>query len=116
MAKTVTTVCTQTIAGDNFTGQGPLFSESLANAAAVPPGSFTLAAGFNSIAVPAAALGVVIVPPPGSANTKTLKGVTGDTGIPIDPAHTTTLTFTAAQNAAIGITSGGVEILTLLWK
>ena len=116
MAKLVTTVVQQTISGDNFTGQGPIFSESLANATGVPPGSFTLAAGFNSIPVPAAALGVVIVPPPGSANTKTLKGITGDTGIPIDPAHSTKLTFTAAQNATIGITSGGIEILTLLWQ
>ena len=68
------------------------------------------------IPVPAAALGVTIVPPPTSTNGKTLKGVTGDTGIPIDPANETSLTFTAGQNATLGITSIGAETITLFWK
>lgn len=118
MAKTVTTTTTISISGDNFVGatSGPLFSETVTNTTGNVPGSFTLAAGFNSIPIPASAVGVIIVPPPGSAITKTLKGITGDTGIPIDPANSTRLKFTAGQNATFGITSSGIEVLGLLWE
>ena len=116
MAKLATTGLTYSLSGDGFTGTPPVYAVARTNPAAVPPGSFTLAVGFNSIPVPAAAIGVTIVPPLGSTTTKTLKGVTGDQGIPIDPAGQTKLDFTAGQNAAIGITSGGIETLTLLWE
>lgn len=115
MAKTATTSLSYSLSGDNFGGSGPLYSLSVSNLSGTPPGSFTLANGFNSIPIPAAALGVVIVPPPGSAVTKTIKGVTGDTGMPIDPANPTLLRFTAAQNANLGLTANGAETITLLW-
>jgi hypothetical protein len=114
MAKTNTTSLSYSVSGESFLGT-PMFAQVFTNTSGLPPGSFTLAAGFNSIPVPATALGVTIVPPPGSTNTKTLKGVTGDTGIGVDPASPIVLKFTAAQIANIGITSGGVETLTLLW-
>lgn len=116
MSKTVTTVVQSTVVGDGFGGFGPLYNSSTANPAGLAPSSVTLAAGFNSIPVPATALGVVIVPPTASTNGKALKGVTGDTGIPIAPAGVTVLTWTAAQVAALGITSVGAETLTLIWQ
>lgn len=115
MAKTTTTTISQVIAGDNFAGQGPIFSQAMANSSGNFPGSFVLATGFNSIAIPATAVGVIIVPPPGSAITKTLKGITGDTGLPVDPANPTMLKWTAGQNATFGITASGAETIGLLW-
>lgn len=115
MAKTATTSVSYALSGDGFNGSPPLFAETFQNTSGTPPGSANLVAGFNSIPVPATALGVTIVPPPGSTNGKTLKGVTGDTGVPIDPANPTMLKFTAGQIANLGITSVGTETVTLLW-
>ena len=103
------------ITGDGFVGNGALYTTTVTNAAGTTPGSFVLAGGFNSIPVPATATGVIIVAPPGSANAKTLKGITGDTGIAFGPATPITLSFTAALIATIGVTSAGVETLTLFW-
>jgi hypothetical protein len=116
MSKTVTTVVQSTVVGDGFGGFGPLYNAAQVNVAGLPPSSFTLAVGFNTIPVPAAALGVVIVPQTGSVATKTLKGVTGDTGVPISPAGNCVLTWTAAQVASLGITSSAIETLTLIWQ
>ena len=114
MAKTVTTTTQVTLSGDGF-GGAPLFAESIPNTAGNAPGAAILAPGFNSIAVPATALGVVIVPPPGSVVTLTLKGVTGDTGIPIDPGNSTRLKWTAGQVANLGITAGAGVTVGLIW-
>lgn len=114
MAKTVTTITQQVLSGDGF-GGSPLFDESIVNTAGLAPSSVALATGFNSIPVPAAALGVLIVPPPGSTTALTLKGVTGDTGIPIDPGNSTRLKWTAAQVATLGITAGAGVTVSLLW-
>ena len=103
------------VTGDGFPGNGNFWSTTVTNVTGTTPGSFTLAAGFNSIAVPATATGVWIVPPPGSANGKTLKGVTGDTGLAFGPATPIMLSFTAALIATIGITSVGIETLSLFW-
>jgi hypothetical protein len=116
MAITTTTTSTQTVSGNSYLGQAPLFSEIISNTSGNIPGSFVLANGFNSISIPATAVGVIIVPPSGSSVTKTLKGVTGDTGIPIDPANSTRLKFTAGQNSAFGITANGAETIGLLWE
>lgn len=115
MAKTVTTVTTVSLAGDNF-GGAPLFSESVQNLSGNAPGSAALTTGFNSIAVPATALGVTIVPPPSSTVALTLKGITGDTGVPIDPANSTRLKWTAGQVATLGITAGAAVTVALVWS
>lgn len=114
MAKTVTLRVSYAVSGDGFSGS-PLYDQQFQNVSGTPPGSFTLAAGFNSIPVPATALGVLIVPPPTSTNGKTLKGITGDTGTAMGIATPFYLSFTAGQLATIGITSVGIETLTLLW-
>jgi hypothetical protein len=111
---TLTISCT--IANTNSGTKGPLGGTSglqvtvTANeAAAAAITQVTLVAGFQTIAVPAAAtVGVVIVPPPSSAATKTLKGVAGDTGTPIGTATPDVITFpSGAAPATIGITAGG---------
>jgi hypothetical protein len=113
MSKTNVATISITVSGDGFTG--PVFSAVLTNTSGTAPGSVTLAAGFNSVPVPASALGVCIVPPVNSANIKTIKGITGDTGQQLGTATVTVFTFTAAQIANLGITSTSAETLTLLW-
>lgn len=115
MAKTVVTSTTVSLSGDGW-GGAPLFSESVSNLSGSTPDSVLLAGGFNSIPVPATALGVTIVPPPGSVVTLTLKGITGDTGIPIDPINSTRLKFIAGQNATFGITASAPVTVGLIWS
>jgi hypothetical protein len=67
--------------------------------------SITLASGFNSISVPTWAVGVIIIPSVTNAVAMTLKGVTGDTGIPLSLTAPSCLSFPATPPATIGITS-----------
>lgn len=73
-----------------------------------------LAAGANTITPPTGTRLVVLVPPTNSVNSKTLKGITGDTGVPLDPAGTTILPFSASPGTFV-ITSGGTETVTFYW-
>ena len=112
MSKTVTTTVTVTLSGDGF-GGAPLYSQSTVNTSGLAPGQVNTANGFVSVAVPAAALGVLVVPPPSSALVKTYKGITGDTGVP--SAGAVLFTWTAGQVATLGIACTGVEPLELIW-
>ena len=58
--------------------------------------------------------GVFIVPPTGNLSTITLKGVTGDTGVPLNVSAPT---FVSLPNppVAFGITTGGSVVLKLVW-
>ena len=114
MSKTVTTTTTVTVSGDGFSG-APLYSESIVNTTGLAPGQVNTANGFVSVAVPAAALGVLVVPPPTSALVKTYKGITGDTGIPTAATGSTRFVWTAGQLATLGIACTGVEALELIW-
>lgn len=68
----------------------------------------TLASGYNSIAVPSWAIGVQIIPPSTNTEGLTLKGATGDTGVPINVATPTgPIVFPASPPATIGITAAG---------
>lgn len=66
-----------------------------------------LLTGFNTIAIPTNATGVVIDFPDANIQTAILKGVTGDTGITISPTGTQVLHFPATPQASFGITMGG---------
>ena len=65
----------------------------------------TLAVGPNTITVPAGATNAIIIPPndaypqpnPNWGGTLTLKGVTGDTGVPISSFFPTVLPFDATN-------------------
>lgn len=65
-----------------------------------------LSSGFNSIDAPVGAKGVIFIPPTDNAETLTLKGVTGDTGIPLDPASPAFIPLDGT-GANFGITAGG---------
>lgn len=71
-----------------------------------------LTTGANTITVPSVTgftvVGVTIIPPAGNTQTLTLKGVTGDTGVPLhltDPSSlglaTTASTFVITAGAAV---------------
>ncbi len=114
MAKTVTTTIAVTLSGDGF-GGAPLYSQSYVNTSGLAPGQVTTSNGFTSIAVPAAAQGVLVVPPPGSTLVKTYKGVTGDTGIQSSGPGLVRIDFTPGQVASFGVATTGVEQLELIW-
>jgi hypothetical protein len=74
----------------------------------------TLASGTNTLVVPTGATMLVILPPTTSVVTKTLKGLTADTGIPIPPAAQWILPI-AAGVTSIVITAGGIETIDVWW-
>jgi hypothetical protein len=73
-----------------------------------------LAAGNNTLTPPSGTLKAVIIPPTGSTNGKTLKGVAGDTGIPMSLTEPTVLSFPAGAGAFV-INSVGAETLEVFW-
>lgn len=71
--------------------------------------AYTLANGVNTIPVPAWAVGVIIRPDPTNNKTLTLKGVGGDTGIPLSPTKTSgPVMFPAMAPADIVLTAGAL--------
>jgi hypothetical protein len=69
--------------------------------------TITLANGFNAIPVPSWAAGCLIVPASTNAVPMTLKGVTGDTGIPLSLTDVHMINFAVTPPSSIGITSTG---------
>lgn len=68
-------------------------------------GVYTLAEGANSIIVPDFAAGVIITPTATNTIAITLKGASGDTGIPISPSAPILLTFPADPPETITLTA-----------
>lgn len=115
MSKTLTVTTTVTLSGDGW-GGSPLFTESLQNTAAGLPDIVNLINGNTTVTVPATALGVLLVPPPTSTVTKTLKGIAGDTGVPLAPASSSRVMFSAAGAvASIVINANGTESIEAIW-
>ena len=77
----------------------------------------TLGNGFNAIAVPAWAAGVIIVPNAQNAVSMTLKGSTGDTGTPLSPTSPTEIAFPTSPPAFLGVTLGaaGTTVTTFVF-
>ena len=107
---------TGTFQGGSYT-LGPLNIPSVFTSLQV--NSLTFGSGtFISTSSPAGAYGVLIEPPSNNLIQLTLKGITGDTGIPIAANLPTLLTFFAPASAnAVGLTSSaavttGVVTLT----
>jgi hypothetical protein len=67
--------------------------------------SIQLVNGANTITVPSWATGCIINPNSANAVAMTLKGVTGDTGIPLDLTSPSLLNFPAAPPASFVLTS-----------
>ncbi len=72
--------------------------------------------GDNTIAIPAKAAGVVIVPPAGSVNTKLLKGLAADTGVVIGPALPSSISFPQTSMTSFVIHSQVNETVKLIWQ
>jgi hypothetical protein len=115
VAKTVTTLIQVSMSGDGFAA-APLFSQSSQNLAGSPPTSVALINGNTTVNVPAAAQGFTIVPPPGSTVAKTLKGIAGDTGVPIHNTLPTSVALTPGALASFVIGANGAETVEVIWQ
>lgn len=116
MAKTVTTLLQVTVSGDGFGGSSPLYQSTSQNFSGLAPAQLVSVNGANTIAIPATAQGLTIVPPPGSILVKTLKGVGGDTGFSLHPALPTSIALTPGAVASIVLNVSGIETLELIWQ
>ena len=114
MAKTATTTDQTIISGDEIT-LATYARVQAANANAPPPTSVSLSAGNNTVTVPSGfTVNVVkVFPPSGSSNTKTYKGVTGDTGF-VGTSQVVTLPVTAGGTFVINSTGG--EVVDLVYS
>ena len=90
-------------------------SRSLAPASIVNTNSpaqviqITLAAGANTITVPANAVGVIVLFDPTSTTVKTLKGLNADTGIVVSKNKMLVLTFDSPPTASFVLDSTGAD-------
>jgi hypothetical protein len=104
--------------GINAAGDGAVLNLglTLAQNAASPAQHqlIALASGANTLTPPTGTLYCVIVPPAASAVTKTVKGVTGDTGLPISMINPTLLSLVATP-AAFVLTASAIETIEVYW-
>ena len=116
MAKTAQLSVTFNLTGDGFGGAAVAMAPA-ANTNAPPPGAAQLTAGANTVLVPSGytVVGCVIFPPAASVNSKTLKGVTGDTGITGWSNSPLIVPATAGGTFVIQNVGGAVETCSLLW-
>jgi len=68
----------------------------------------TVGTSFTAVTVPSGASLCVIIPPTTNTNALTLKGVTGDTGIPISPSQPTVIP--CVGSTAFGLLATGATI------
>jgi len=85
---------------------GPLTITANASIGAVT--DIVLASGANTITVPAGSTAMVIVPPTTNTQTLTLKGVTGDTGVPLSPTQPSVISFPASAPSTVVLTAGAL--------
>lgn len=91
-------------------------AENTTSAAAIS--NLTLTTGANTITLPTGVgtiKNALIIPPTGNSQTLTLKGVTGDTGVPLSPTAPTLLSFPASPSATFCITAGGAVTGLKIW-
>ena len=105
-----------------FIGDIPSSMVFAAAANATSPASvdiYSLAAGNNTITVPTGGStpkAAVIIPPIANAQTITLKGIAGDTGILLNKLDPTCIAFDAPPPANFVLTCGGIITgLRIVW-
>lgn len=115
MAKTSTATTSVTIVGDgmNYAFQPQAAISNPASPGYVNP-DLVLSAGFNSVALPPGTTWWMLVFAATSTNPKTLKGLTGDTGIAIAPNQPLGPFPVPSSVTAIGITATAQETATLI--
>lgn len=116
MAGTATLTVQGTLTG-GVTGSENFATGSIVNTSAVEyVQPVALANGFNSITVPTGAKGMYIIMAAGNTSVTTIKGVTGDTGLPIAPAGIFVMSFASSPPATIGITiTTGTTTCNIIW-
>jgi hypothetical protein len=113
MAKASTTTISNAVVGD---GQNTSQTSTVTTAASAPPTTAALVNGSLTIAIPAIAAGFTLVPPVGSIVTKTLKGIAGDTGIPLAPAGICSIPLVPGALANFVITANAAETIQIFWQ
>lgn len=100
--------------GDTTAGTGISTSSTNADAPMAGAQLVNLSSGFNTVTLPTGhtIYGVDITPPSGNTTTLTLKGITGDTGVPLHLTKTTSVAF-AAGTTTFGLTTGGAMAVSL---
>lgn len=78
------------------------------------PQNVSLSSGNNTLTPPAGAQWVLIVPPTVSTVAKTIKGVAGDTGIPIAPAAPFLWGLPASPGSFV-INAASAEVVQVYW-
>lgn len=114
MSKSVITTLSVSASGDGisaFTYSDGGFTNAAATGGIMQ--SVSLTAGANTLTPPSWALRALIVPASSSTNAKTLKGVSGDTGIPLAVAETSKIALASA--ASFVVNSTGTEVITVYW-
>lgn len=113
MSKTATMTLSAVVTGDGLNLND---TDTLSDTtAAVAPQSVTfVSGGFLSVSVPSGVIGVKIKPAPSNAVTLTLKGITGDTGTPLNTAQPTYIALPPGATT-IGLTAGAAVTVTLIW-
>jgi len=99
-----------TVSGISTTDQPPDITNTAAPSGGRAP--IALTASPNTITPPTGAIGVMLVPPATSTNVKTLKGVSGDTGILWRPDKPILFYF---SSATFVILSAGTETIDAFW-
>jgi hypothetical protein len=116
-------MATNAARGATITFSGDVTGTEIVNAAAnaASPGQIqilNLAAGANTITPPgggATIVAVRIIPPAGNTQLITLKGVTGDTGVPLHKTDYTELGLDATLTTFVLTAAGIVTGLRLIW-
>jgi hypothetical protein len=119
MAINATAIVQVQLTGDGL-GQGgnPFLSyQSATNTSAPPPATLTTANGSVTLTVPNISgytvTGIMMLAPPGSVNSKTVKGVSGDTGLPNWTVGFVAFPVIAGQS--IVVTSTAIEPLQVAY-
>lgn len=84
-----------------------------ASATAVDAASTLTINGFSAVTIPTGATAVLIIPPTGNANAITLKGVTGDTGVPLSLTKPSAIAL--AASSGFGILTGASTIIQFIF-
>jgi len=69
----------------------------------------------TTITVPTGATFVLIEPPSANGEALTFKGVSGDTGVPIDKTATTPFLVTQCSSFVIAVTGASAVVITFTW-
>lgn len=109
---TITVTGTKTGLETGSTAIAPAVITNATSVANTTTQSFA-AATFAAVTVPTGAVGVIIKPPAANLGTITMKGVTGDTGIPL---HKTNAHMQSLEvGATFGILCSALTVIEFCW-